>query len=1551
MRVFISISLYLLLALSLRAQQAPAAARRFEFKNGDRIVFLGDTWIEREQKEGYIETMLTSRLEGKKVIFRNLAWSADTVLGRSRASFDPPEKGFDRLKEQLEAIKPTAAFLGYGMAESFTGDVEKFKRDMNTLMDTITNISRSDVRFVLITPMFHENLGDPLPDPASHNLQLETYANAIKEIAGVRGAKLLDLYGWSRDYHKQKGARALTDNGIHPTPFGYWRIAQFLERDLGLFPALARVGITADGQVRDGSTGIAPGPITRSDTNVAFSARDAFLLSPVAPRNFGDTNRGPGMLMQFLGLKPGSYTLRIDGEPAAVYTDEQWKRAQQVVYGPVLEQVENLRQAIIKKNELFFYRWRPQNQTYLFGFRKYEQGKNAKEIPMFDPLITEEEENIRNFATPKTRKYELIPSQPGDAATWVKSKPLEKAPDFDNTPLPHPTFDLAPELEATLWAENPNLAKPIQMNFDPEGRLWVASSSVYPQIQPGQKADDKILILEDTNGDGKADKTTVFADGLLIPTGVIPGDGGAYVANSTELLFYKDIDGDGHADEKRVMLSGFGTEDTHHILHTLRWGMDGQLYMNQSIYIHSHIETPHGVVRLNSGGTLNLRPATQELGVHMKGLVNSWGHHFDKYGQSFVTDGAGGEGINWVIPQAMFITYEGARRNLHSVSPGSYPKFCSLEIVESPHFPEDWQGTMVTCDFRAHRVVRFAINDEGAGYITKELPDVMRSTNVTFRPIDVKLGADGALYIADWSNPIIQHGEVDFRDPRRDHEHGRIWRVTYKGRALLKKPTLRTASNKELLDNLLSTNGQLRESSRRVLTERGAKQLKEDLASWTAKHPSEQAQLEALWMYQSIDLVNPDLLKKVLGAQDGRIRAAATRVLSFWRDRLNETLDPLSLVQTKAKADALSLLADRVKDENPRTRVEAVRAVAKISSARSADLALSALDYPMDRFLDYAIWLSINDLAEPWVAAIEKGDWRWEGREKQLEFGLKAIEPAQAGRVLAKVLNEKPLDQDASGPWLDLIAAAGSQQQLGELLSQILSGSFNSSGKIKALKALSEAARLRQLSPASERERIEGLFNDSNDDIRSGAVRLAGQWKLQKFAPELLALASKSDAPAPVRTVAFQSLRDIGGPEVVNGLNEFASGKSDLRARTEAVKALAALDLQKGVQRSVDLLPEIQSEEAALSFWRAVLANKGAAPAFAQALPKTGLPTPVVKAGLRVAREGGRNEPNLVLALARNIDAEGQAQNLSPEELNRLLAFIREKGDPARGELIYRRQELGCVNCHAIGGVGGKVGPDMTSIGASAQLDYLIESVQFPNRKVKEGFHALMIETKDDQEMAGVPVRETDEQLILRDATNREISVPKNNIAKRTIGGSIMPAGLIDALNEQDQADLYRFLSELGKPGRYDASKGNVARLWQVMPRTLDVGQFTDEKVVTMENTGTIEHNEWKPLATLVDGRISKKDLEDILRSVKWRDPDAIYARTKFEVARGGSVRLAFPELPKASAWVDGKPIAVQRETTVELSSGPHTLAVKLDGKALPEFLSVSTADGTFVTN
>ncbi len=242
-------------------------------------------------------------------------------------------------------------------------------------------------------------------------------------------------------------------------------------------------------------------------------------------------------------------------------------------------------------------------------------------------------------------------------AAWSQRN-LKDIPDPDPE-KERQTFKVAEGFEVQLYVSDPDIAKPIHMNFDAQGRLWIASSEVYPHIKPGQPATDKILVVEDTDRDGIADKTTVFVDGLLIPTGVVPGDGGVYVVNSTELVHYEDLDGDLKGDVRNVVLSGFGSEDTHHLLHSLRWGPDGALYMNQSIYIHSHVETPHGVRRLRGGGIWRFRPETMQLDVVCRGFVNPWGHHFDYWGQSFATDGAYGEGINYVFPGAVYVTAPG----------------------------------------------------------------------------------------------------------------------------------------------------------------------------------------------------------------------------------------------------------------------------------------------------------------------------------------------------------------------------------------------------------------------------------------------------------------------------------------------------------------------------------------------------------------------------------------------------------------------------------------------------------------------------------------------------------------------------------------------------------------------------------------------------------------------------------------------------------------------------------------------------------------------------
>ena len=1546
------LSALLFAAPPLFAASTPA----FELRSGDGVALVGDTLIEREQAFGYVEEKLTVRFPERNLSFRNLGWSADTPAGESRASFDfgQPGKGFEQLKQQIAAVQPTVVIVGYGMANSFQGEagLPKFKADMNKLLDAIQTVcTNGPVRFVFLSPARHENLGAPLPDPTEHNRQLALYTRAVSELATERKGVFVSLYNnLMGDGTESHPPRPLTENGIHYSAYGYLRLAEAMEKAFGWEPNLWRVEITADGQVTPGSYGTKVSDLERGKDHVRFTALDAQLVSPFLTNKDGRIPSADApSLIQVDGLQSGRYELMVDGATLITATAKEWARGVVIERGPQFAQAESLRQAILKKNELYFDRWRPQNETYLFGFRKHEQGQNAKEIPMFDRLIAEQESAIAKLRQPVPHTYELVAAgkshenkvaaarQPVfPAGSRGVPPPPAGESNLKTHSQPLPEFDVAPGFEVSLYAESPLLAKPIQMNFDPRGRLWVVSSSVYPQIEPGQKADDKVLLLEDTKGVGKVDKSTVFADGLMIPTGVEPGDGGVYVGQGTQLLHFKDTHGTGKADQKRIVLSGFGTEDTHHIVHTLHWGPDGQLYFNQSIYIHTHIETPHGVERLNSGGIWHLRPPTMELGVYLKGFCNPWGHQFDAFGQSFITDGAGGQGINYGIPGATYFTYANMRRELRGISPGDYPKFCALEIIQSRQFPDDWQGNAITCDFRAHRVVRFAIDEKDGGYATREMPDLLRTTNVTFRPIDVKLGPDGALYIADWYNPIIQHGEVDFRDPRRDHEHGRIWRVTAKDRPLLKRPNLVAASNRALFQELVSPNNYNQQQARRVLTERG-QAITGDLAKWAKAQTNEQALLGALWMYQAIDVVEPALLEKVLNARDGHVRAAATRVVGYWHARLK---------------DPVGLLAQRIADAHPRVRIEAARALVEIPSARSAELVLSALDKPMDPFVDYAVWLSINDLAPAWVEAVKSGVWKPEGREKQLEFALKAIEPSQASVVLTQVLQGRTLARDGSGPWIELIGQSGSEAELHRLFEPVVSGGFDDATTVRALKALAEAARLRGAGKSGNPDRLAVLFNHPNQKIQREALVLAGVWKRDLLLPQIVSLIQDPQTAPAVKKAAFESLRQIGGNKVLDELPRLINTTDNKSTQREAVLAWAALDVEQAKQSLVEVLGDLKTEPEALEFWRSLATIKGATTTLAKSLPKSGLSPVMAKAGLRIAREGGRNEPELVMALTRGADLESQGLGLTEAEMKQIAEHALSAGDPARGETIFRRKEIGCVTCHAVGGVGGKVGPDLTSIGASAQIDYLIESVFYPNRKIKEGYHSILIETKDDEVLSGILVRENSEQLVLRDTTGKEISIAKNNIKTRALGNSLMPSGLVDSLTSAQQLDLFRFLAELGKPGPFDASKGNVARAWKLFPETIDVAQFGNDKVLASK----LSDAGWSPAFSLVDGRLLKGELETSLKSVASRYPKAIFAAAQVQVsgAEPFMVKVSGNSLD-APIWLDGKPLKGERMASsfikAEATAGIHTLIMKVDASKLPDFIRLEVAGGTFVVN
>ena len=1073
------------------------------------------------------------------------------------------------------------------------------------------------------------------------------------------------------------------------------------------------------------------------------------------------------------------------------------------------------------------------------------------------------------------------------------------------------SFEVAEGFEVNLFAADPLLAKPIQMNFDAQGRLWVASSALYPQIKPGEAADDKIVILEDTNNDGKADKTSVFADGLLIPTGVEPGDGGAYVANSTELLFLKDTDGDGKADSRRVMLSGFGTEDTHHILHTLRWGPDGMLYFNQSIYIHSHIETPYGVRRLGGGGVWQFRPETMQLEVFARGWVNPWGHHFDRWGQSFVTDGAGGKGINYVLPGAAYETAPGAKRLLDGLNPGS-PKYCGLEVLSGRHLPEDWQGNLLTNDFRANNVRRFVVSDDGAGYASRNLPNLITTRYPAFRPIDIKMGPDGAIYIADWYNPIIQHGEVDFRDPRRDHTRGRIWRVTAKNRPLVTKPKLEGAPTEELLEALKAPEDWTRHFAKRVLKERGRSVLPA-LGSWVKNLDRNDPQfehnrLEALWTYQSLDEVEPNLLTETLNSPDHRVRAAATRVTQLWLGRIDHPFERL---------------AARVADEHPRVRLEAIRALSHAPEARAAEIALRTLDRPMDKFLDYALWLAVNDLATYWIPAFEKGKFDDGGDARRLVFALNAVQEPGLVKPLVEALKAgriAPADEDRVRA---LIANIGGPSELSLLFDLALADSTPNPRRASLLESLVSAARNRKVTSLGDLQKLGSLLNSNEPRVKAAAAQLVGLWKVESLKPRVAGLL-KDDQNAVVRkaaALALSAFGRLGEPE----LAELAGASQPIAVRLDAIVGLVAIDPKSAASKALPALRDAGDHDVSALF-EAFVDRKGGPEALASALDGKTLPAEVARIGSRIASLSGRKSPTLIDALNRAGGNSVGPRAWTPAERAALVADVPRLGDAARGEAIFRREASQCFKCHAIAGAGGRVGPGLESIGASAPVDYLLDSLVEPTKAVKEGYHATVVATADGRVLTGLKIRQTDKELVLRDAEDRELTIPLDQVEEQKPAGSLMPAGLTDGMTRGEVVDLVRFLSELGKLGAYAVSpQSRFVRRWQVLdpPAVAPRGAGVDP-LDTMANDARMS---WVSVYSKVSGELPS----DTLATIPYRVSAASVglARGEVEVTTPGLIRLQLDPQPIA-LWVDGKRLGGSNRIDLSLEAGVHTVTVAL---------------------
>ncbi|TWT50776.1 Membrane bound L-sorbosone dehydrogenase [Rubripirellula amarantea] len=1097
--------------------------------------------------------------------------------------------------------------------------------------------------------------------------------------------------------------------------------------------------------------------------------------------------------------------------------------------------------------------------------------------------------------------------------------------DLQDIPTPDPVsememMNLAEGASVNLFAADPDIRKPIQMNFDCEGGLWVASSEVYPQIQPGEVANDKIIVVRDTNGDGQADSQTVFADGLLIPTGVLPdGPHAAYVVDSTQLLYLTDTDHDGRADQRKVIISGFGTEDTHHLVHTLRYGPDGCVYFNQSIYIHSHIDTPDGTRHLDGGGIWRFRPETNELEVICKGFINPWGHQFDAYGESFVTDGAYFEGINYAFPDSVFATSPGATRWLTGLNPGS-PKHCGLEILSGTHIPPAWSGTMVTNDFRSHRVCRFDVRPSASGYVSRQQPEVITTPHVAFRPIDARMGPDGAIYIADWYNPIIQHGEVDFRDERRDRKHGRIWRVSFPRREADPWPEFSALPTDSLVALLEDPALPVRQFARQQLwkqLEVDAAQVMKSVRSWVNEKPGTRL-IELLWINESLDAPeDADLASSIDRFESVDARYQRTVLRSLYRNReksagadLRQQIESFALSQTS--------------HANAAVRLEAVVIAGQLDGIEALNAVVAAAGQDVDGNLDFAIWQSARSIAarHPSNSSI-LADAQWKGRERDLAKAITAIGDAKAAQVGLDALKDANIETDVMSEMIRAIASSANADQLGRL-AKTLVGHPAGKDQFDSLIARTQADGTK---PAGIADVLSAAVPDvqslvSNPHWASKVAKMIEVWKVVEL--ESVITPAINEAGPDLQSQLIAALGSLDSQSARTTIQELA--KSDQpEIQFAAVKAMLGQRPRMSIPAVLTMLQSDETLNQGLALFDDLINRKGLPTPVAAEIQKRTYSANQARAMLaKVQAKGG--DAGLESAIRNVGNLEDAAWKLSPELSQKLVGEVKSSGNPHRGEQIYRRSGLQCITCHAIGSAGGLVGPNLISIGGSAQVDYIIESLLDPSAKLKEGYTTLSVLTDEGQLHTGIAIGETPEAILLRLADGKEISIPLDSIEDEKPGKSLMPLGLVDTLTQSELVDLTAFLSALGREPEFTVSTKPLVQSWETLVYTNEAN-----RVFNRTSTDSVASDDpimqWRPITSLVDGTLPISELD---RFQQHRTtPPTSFVRFNLVMPEAGTMKVALPSTMLESgldAWLDGKPTPVSGLVSKKLDAGTHTI-------------------------
>ncbi|MGB8168570.1 MAG: PVC-type heme-binding CxxCH protein [Chthoniobacteraceae bacterium] len=902
-------------------------AAPLELKKGDHIAIVGSGLADRQQHHGWLESLIHKAYPDLELTVRNLGFAADEVNVHPRSDEVPTTDQFLDMKPGTTTLTVGKTEVTYhwgadfhanvilaywGFNESFKGEagLADFKRALDEYLKNLTkaDYGKGNPRVVLLSPIAHENVKDPTdyPDGSANNKNLALYTNAMAEVAKANGVEFVDLFTPSQELYA-KGARPLTLNGIHLTEEG-------------------------DRQ-----------------------------LAPV----------------QFKGIF-GKEAPRTDSSD-----------------------VLKIREAVLEKNAQWHHRYRTVDQFNIYGQRsriKYAHPDDPTNAPDNATIMGQElaqrdvktanrdkavwaaaqgksfsvkDDNLPEVAPVPPNRYGPIPVPTKEAAAvnTTNAKPSPKAPLRPFIEKGEDTLKFIKSPEGTKVEfiasekEFPELINPVQMNFDTKGRLWVAVWPNYPETTPTTKVFDKLVVFDIDPKTGKFTKCTTFADGLNCPTGFQLYKDGVLVMQSPDMLFLRDTDGDGKADWKERIVHGLDAADSHHETNSICYEPGGAVYFSDGVFHRTNVETLNGPVRNVNGAIYRFEPRTSRFDRYVPyGFANPHGRVFDYWGNDIITDATGN--ANYFAP-----AFSGhldndpdvGRDNKKNLAHPGMKQFWNrpsrptpgTNILSSRHFPDDWQGQFLNTNVIGFQgIFRAKVSEDGSGLkgetidplVEGILGDDEHEGNPNFRPSGIAVAPDGSLYFMDWSQMLIGHLQHHLRDPNRDHQYGRIYRITYPSRPLLTPKKIAGEPIEKLLELLKEHEDNVRQRAKIELDTHDTKQVIAAVQKWEkaldkSDKDYEHNRLEALWVHQWHNTVNLDLLNDVLKSPEPKARAQAVRVLCYWMDRV---------------PNALALLENAIKDTAPRVRLEAVRALSFVKRQDApkafeiAKLVMGEKDYYID---------------------------------------------------------------------------------------------------------------------------------------------------------------------------------------------------------------------------------------------------------------------------------------------------------------------------------------------------------------------------------------------------------------------------------------------------------------------------------------------------------------------------------------------------------------------------------------------------------------------------